>query len=216
MFLFIVEYKSLDENEIKNREFCRHAWLFQLQLTRSPYKQRSDKTNCGKAASMRDYYSSCVGAGFEHSPHYLNQFLPNQANYSADVSADAEVLKREPSERRTALVVDDVADVTEMLAVVLSHAGYSVVTAASAPAALKAARERQFDVIISDIGMPEMNGYQLAREVRTLPGYENVPMVAVTGYSMFDDKERSTKAGFNAHMTKPIDPRALLDLIEQL
>ncbi|HEU0251446.1 MAG TPA: response regulator [Pyrinomonadaceae bacterium] len=165
---------------------------------------------------MRDYYSSCVGAGFEHSPHYLNQFLPNQANYSADVSADAEVLKREPRERRTALVVDDVADVTEMLAVVLSHAGYSVVTAASAPAALKAARERQFDVIISDIGMPEMNGYQLAREVRTLPGYENVPMVAVTGYSMFDDKERSTKAGFNAHMTKPIDPRALLDLIEQL
>jgi CheY-like chemotaxis protein len=103
-----------------------------------------------------------------------------------------------------------------MLAVVLTHAGYNVVTAASAPAALNAARERQFDVIISDIGMPDMNGYQLAREVRQLPGYEAVPMVAVTGYSMFDDKERSTKAGFNAHMTKPIDPRALLDLIEHL
>jgi CheY-like chemotaxis protein len=113
-------------------------------------------------------------------------------------------------------VVDDVADVTEMLSVLLSHAGYHVVTAASAPAALNAARERQFDVIISDIGMPEMNGYQLAREMRLLPGYETVPMVAVTGYSMFDDKERSSKAGFNAHMTKPIDPRALLDLIEQL
>ena len=165
---------------------------------------------------MRDYCSSCVGAGFQPSPHYLSQFLPNQANHSSDLSPDADVLKREPSERRSALVVDDVADVTEMLAVVLSHAGYSVVTAASAPAALKAARERQFDVIISDIGMPEMNGYQLAREMRTLPGYETVPMVAVTGYSMFDDKERSTKAGFNAHMTKPIDPRALLDLIEQL
>jgi CheY-like chemotaxis protein len=114
------------------------------------------------------------------------------------------------------LVVDDVADVTEMLAVVLTHAGYSVVTAASAPAALKAARERQFDVIISDIGMPEMNGYQLAREMRTMPGYEIVPMVAVTGYSMFDDKERSINAGFNAHMTKPIDPRALIELIDQL
>jgi CheY-like chemotaxis protein len=165
---------------------------------------------------MRDYYSSCVGAGYQPSPHYLSQFLSNQANHSADLTSETSVLKREPRERRTALVVDDVADVTEMLAVVLSHAGYSVVTAASAPAALKAARERQFDVIISDIGMPEMNGYQLAREVRTLPGYETVPMVAVTGYSMFDDKERSSKAGFNAHMTKPIDPRALLDLIEQL
>ena len=166
---------------------------------------------------MRDYHSSCVGAGYQPALHFLTQFLQNHSsNHSSDISAESEVLSTEPRERRSALVVDDVADVTEMLAVVLSHAGYSVVTAASAPAALQAARERRFDVIISDIGMPEMNGYQLARELRVMPGYETVPMVAVTGYSMFDDKERSTKAGFNAHMTKPIDPRALLDLIEQL
>ena len=165
---------------------------------------------------MQDYYSSCVCTVYQPSSLYLSQFVPSQVNHSSDPGPDSEVLSREPQERRTALVVDDVADVTEMLAVVLTHAGYSVVTAASAPAALKAARERQFDVIISDIGMPEMNGYQLAREVRQLPGYETVPMVAVTGYSMFDDKERSTNAGFNAHMTKPIDPRALLDLIDQL
>jgi CheY-like chemotaxis protein len=166
---------------------------------------------------MRDHYSSCVNA--DHQPsslYHLAQFLSSQSTRSTDLAPDAEVLRAEPRERRTALVVDDVADVTEMLAVVLTHAGYSVVTAASAPAALKAARERQFDVIISDIGMPEMNGYQLAREMRTMPGYETVPMVAVTGYSMFDDKERSTNAGFNAHMTKPIDPRALLELIDQL
>jgi CheY-like chemotaxis protein len=166
---------------------------------------------------MRDHYSSRVSADFQPSLHYiLSHFLPNQSNHSNELAPDTDVLRSEPRERKAALVVDDVADVTEMLAVVLTHAGYSVVTAASAPAALKAARERQFDVIISDIGMPEMNGYQLAREMRLLPGYETVPMVAVTGYSMFDDKERSTNAGFNAHMTKPIDPRALLDLIEQL
>ena len=167
---------------------------------------------------MRDYYSSCVGAGSQSSLYHVIQFLQNQSNPPSDLplSPDNELLATEPRERKSALVVDDVADVTEMLAVVLSHAGYSVVTAASAPAALKAARERQFDVVISDIGMPEMNGYQLAREMRLMPGYESVPMVAVTGYSMFDDKERSTNAGFNAHMTKPIDPRALLDLIEQL
>ena len=166
---------------------------------------------------MRDYHSSCVDVGYNSPLYFLTQFLQNQSsNSSSDVAPDNEVLMVEPRERKTALVVDDVADVTEMLAVVLSHAGYSVTTAASAPAALQAAREKQFDVVISDIGMPEMNGYQLAREMRTMPGYETVPMVAVTGYSMFDDKERSTKAGFNAHMTKPIDPRALLDLIEQL
>ena len=166
---------------------------------------------------MRDYHSSCVGAGYQPALHFLTQFLQNHSsNHSSDISPDSEVLRTEPRERKSALVVDDVADVTEMLAVVLSHAGYTVVTAASAPAALQAARERQFDVVISDIGMPEMNGYQLARELRVMPGYETIPMVAVTGYSMFDDKERSTKAGFNAHMTKPIDPRALIDLIEQL
>ena len=165
---------------------------------------------------MRDHYSSCVNTDFQPSLQSLTQFLSSQSTRSTEHTPDAEVLQTEPRERRRALVVDDVADVTEMLAVVLTHAGYSVVTAASAPAALKAARERQFDVIISDIGMPEMNGYQLAREMRTLPGYESIPMVAVTGYSMFDDKERSTNAGFNAHMTKPIDPRALLDLIDQL
>ena len=164
---------------------------------------------------MRDYHSSCVRAG-SNPPLLYFSVLRDRSSSSGDGSPDTDVLNSEPRERRSALVVDDVADVTEMLAVVLTHAGYSVVTAASAPAALKAARERQFDVVISDIGMPEMNGYQLAREMRTMPGYETVPMVAVTGYSMFDDKERSTNAGFNAHMTKPIDPRALLDLIEQL
>jgi CheY-like chemotaxis protein len=166
---------------------------------------------------MRDYHPSCVVAGHENPLYFLTQFLQSQpSNHSSDLSPDGEVLMTEPRGRKIALVVDDVADVTELLAVVLNHAGYSVVTAASAPAALKAAGEQRFDVVISDIGMPEMNGYQLAREMRMMPGYETVPMVAVTGYSMFDDKERSTKAGFNAHMTKPIDPRALLDLIEQL
>ena len=165
---------------------------------------------------MLAYYSSCVSSDLQPSLFNLTQVLPNHSRRSGNVGPDSDLLRAEPRPRRTALVVDDVADVTEMLEVVLTHAGYLVVTAGSAPAALKAARERQFDVVISDIGMPEMNGYQLAREMRMMPGYENVPMVAVTGYSMFDDMERSTNAGFNAHMTKPIDPRALVNLIDQL
>ncbi len=118
--------------------------------------------------------------------------------------------------KRHALVVDDVADVTDLLSVVLTHEGYEVVTADSAFAAIEAARAHKFDVIISDIGMPGMNGYDLARTLRALPGYDKVPMVAVTGFSMFDDRGRSLDAGFNAHLTKPIEPQALLDLIEHL
>ncbi len=118
--------------------------------------------------------------------------------------------------KRHALVVDDVADVTYMLSVLLIHEGFEVVTADSAFAAIDAARRLKFDLIISDIGMPGMNGYDLARTLRALPGYGKVPMVAVTGFSMFDDRRRSLDAGFNAHLTKPIEPRALLDLIEHL
>jgi CheY-like chemotaxis protein len=118
--------------------------------------------------------------------------------------------------KRHALVVDDVADVTDLLSVVLTHEGYEVVTADSAYAAIEAARQMKFDVVISDIGMPGMNGYDLARTLRGLPGYEKIPMVAVTGFSMFDDRRRSMEAGFNAHLTKPIEPQVLLNLIEHL
>jgi CheY-like chemotaxis protein len=165
---------------------------------------------------MQDYCADSAGTLFQPALNHLAQILQGHANQSNDLAQDVQTMRTQSRPGRSALVVDDVADVTEMLAVLLTHAGYDVVTAASARAALEAARARQFDVVISDIGMPEMNGYQLAREMRTMPGYETVPMVAVTGYSMFDDKERSTNAGFNAHMTKPIDPRALIDLIEQL
>jgi CheY-like chemotaxis protein len=117
---------------------------------------------------------------------------------------------------RSVLVIDDVSDVTEMLSVLLTHAGYEVSAASSAQQAIDLALAHHFDMIISDIGMPEMNGYELAKALRSQPGYEHVPMVAVTGFSMFDDRNRSLMAGFNAHVTKPIDPRSFLDLIEQL
>ena len=113
-------------------------------------------------------------------------------------------------------MVDDVEDVTYLLSVLLTQEGYEVVTADSAFAAIDAARRQKFDVIISDIGMPGMNGYDLARALRALPGYERVPMIAVSGFSMFDDRTRSPDAGFNAHLIKPIELRVLLDLIEHL
>ena len=123
---------------------------------------------------------------------------------------------RTPEGKPKALVVDDVADVTDMLSIFLGLAGYEVITAHSAVSAIAEAQTQQFDVVISDIGMPQMNGYELAEKLRTLPGYEDVPLVAVTGFSMYDDRERSMQSGFNAHLTKPIDPNVLFQLIERL
>jgi len=98
----------------------------------------------------------------------------------------------------------------------LRHAGYEVATADSASTALQLAGERNFDLIISDIGMPGMNGYELAGTLRRLAEYQSIPMIAVTGYSEYDDRDRALQAGFSAHLTKPIDPSQLLDLMNQL
>ena len=146
----------------------------------------------------------------------FSQFLPTPTGELSSEPGLFGESRRERKVKRRALVVDDVPDVTDMLSVLLTYAGYEVVTADSAAAAIDAADKQQFDVIISDIGMSEMNGYELARRLRAHPAYKSVPMVAVTGYSMFDDRERSLSAGFNAHLTKPIEPQTLLDLIEQL
>lgn len=149
------------------------------------------------------------------SPDLQSECLPATSGDTRSHSF-AKELSLEKGKKRRALVVDDIADVTEMLSVLLTHAGYEVMTASSAPAAILLVKDGQFDVIISDIGMPQMNGYELARAVREISGYEAVPMVALTGYSKFDDRQRSLDAGFNAHLTKPIEPRELLDLIDQL
>jgi two-component system, chemotaxis family, CheB/CheR fusion protein len=142
-------------------------------------------------------------------------FLPPDLQPENQVTSTADQ-EHEEERKRRALIVDDVADVTAMLKVALMKAGYDVVIAHSADKALKAAKKDKFDLIISDIGMPEMNGYELAKALRAMPGYEEIPMVAVTGYSMFNDREQSLRSGFTAHVTKPIDPRALLNLIDQL
>jgi two-component system CheB/CheR fusion protein len=142
--------------------------------------------------------------------------LPFGGQERSSESASAPLSGQQSKARRWALVVDDVSDMTEMLSTMLSHAGYDVSTASSAPDAITLARDHHFDVVISDIGMPKMNGYELAGALRSLPGYESVPLIALTGYSMFDDRDRSLNAGFNEHVTKPISPHAFLELIEQL
>ena len=148
--------------------------------------------------------------------NFPSQHLSPQSNGIPPESISEHQSTKNLERKRHALVVDDVEDVTELLSVVLTHQGYEVVTADSAFAAIELAREHKFDVIISDIGVPGMNGYDLARTLRALPGYDKVPMVALTVFSMFDDRKRSLDAGFNAHLTKPIEPRTLLDLIEHL
>lgn len=140
-------------------------------------------------------------------PHVTRQFDLG-AETRADADAGAEPLHL--------LVVDDAPDVTEMIALMMSYAGYQVSTAFSATEALDAARSHRFDAVISDIGMPGMSGYQLAEALRALPAYRTTPLIAVTGFSMYEDRERARDAGFDDFLNKPISPAALIDAVKRL
>ena len=155
------------------------------------------------------------------TPEEASALNPNQAFARSVRKAAAPKLrvasKRKPRQTaRKILVVDDVADVTHMVALFLSHAGFEVATANSPKAAIKLAADTPFDLVVSDIGMPEMNGYELAESLRARNEYRGTPLIAMTGYTEYDDRGRSLQAGFNAHLTKPINPSQLLNLIEEL
>ena len=102
------------------------------------------------------------------------------------------------------LVVDDNVDAAESLATLLRLEGHRVRTAYDGPAALRAAREECPEVVLLDIGLPGMDGYQVARSLRQEPGRENVMLVALTGYGQQEDRRRAQEVGFDKHLVKPV------------
>ncbi len=114
--------------------------------------------------------------------------------------------------RRRVLVVDDNADAADLLAHLLGSKGHEVVVATDAPQALELAAEFHPEVALLDIGLPVMDGYELARRLRIQNS--DVRLIAVTGYGQERDRTRSRAAGFDAHMVKPVDPLALAAALE--
>ncbi len=114
------------------------------------------------------------------------------------------------------LVLDDSEDSTEMLRHLLEISGASVKTATSAVDALRIAGEKDFDIVVSDISMPGMDGFEFLRRFRELPGKKDVPVLALTGFGRTEDIQRAQHAGFYSHLTKPFDLQALSAILEEL
>ncbi|HKR01229.1 MAG TPA: response regulator [Pyrinomonadaceae bacterium] len=142
--------------------------------------------------------------------------LPSAAKTSYIEAAAGRGTPPEDEVNQRVLIVEDSADTLSMLRTIFEQRGCSVMAAASAPEALKLAAENKPTVVISDIGMPGMDGYEFLTELRRLPGMESVPAIAISGYAMDEDRERSSSAGFAAHVAKPVDVDALFDLIQKL
>jgi two-component system CheB/CheR fusion protein len=111
------------------------------------------------------------------------------------------------------LVVDDNRDATETMALLLRAGGQDVRVAFDGLSALKTADSWQPDIVLLDIGLPHMDGYEVARRLRCVPGLEKTVLVALTGYGQEEDRDRSRDAGFDRHLVKPIDPAALEQVI---
>lgn len=116
------------------------------------------------------------------------------------------------------LVVDDEPDARELLAIGLGRCGAEVTAASSAREALEAMAGEKFDVLVSDIGMPGEDGYELIRRVRALPpdAGGRTPSVALTAYARTEDRLRAMRAGFEMHVSKPVELTELVVVIANL
>jgi signal transduction histidine kinase/ActR/RegA family two-component response regulator len=111
--------------------------------------------------------------------------------------------------RRRILIVDDNIDSAETLGLLLRLGGHQVKTAYSGPSALAAAQLERPEIVMLDIGMPGMDGLEVARRLREEIGLKDVLLVAMTGYGQDEDRRRTEGAGFNTHLVKPVDPERL-------
>ena len=111
--------------------------------------------------------------------------------------------------RRRVLVVDDNIDAAESVAAILKLSGYAVRCAYDGTSALQLAHSYRPDVVVLDIGLPDITGYEVARQLRAQPQFQHLPVVAVTGYGQDADRQQSREAGIDEHLTKPVDPAAL-------
>jgi CheY-like chemotaxis protein len=154
-----------------------------------------------------EVFSDGVGQGTEAVLH-----LPLHAAPTLTESSATSDVPRATSTKRV-LVIDDNVDVAGMLAEYLQQIGYEVIQAHDGPSGLDAALQHQPEVIVCDIGLPGLDGYEIARTLRQAPQLRSSLLVAVSGYGESADRDKARVAGFSHHITKPADPLELADLI---
>jgi len=113
------------------------------------------------------------------------------------------------------LVVEDQADNRRILRDLLVNAGYELIEAESGEEAITAVAARRPDLILMDIQLPVIDGYEATRRIRTNPELKSIPIIAVTSYALAGDEAKALAAGCTAYVTKPFSPRALLAKVQE-
>jgi signal transduction histidine kinase len=153
-------------------------------------------------------HSAGVGQGSEFVVR-----LPIAGDAQASEECHETPAAPEVGRRLKVLVVDDNADLVDMLATVVTELGHDVRKALDGRSAVAAARAYRPDVVLLDLGLPVMNGIEVARELRRLPDGAGLRLVALTGWGQPEDRRQTQEAGFDQHLTKPTDPKTLAALL---
>jgi len=118
------------------------------------------------------------------------------------------------SRQRRVLLIDDNLDAAESLAQLLALSGHDARTAVDGVTGLRVAAEFEPEVVFCDLGLTGMSGYEVAKALRELPHGRDVVLVALTGYGQPGDREKTAKAGFDAHLVKPVDPAVIESFLD--
>jgi CheY-like chemotaxis protein len=159
--------------------------------------------------------SGGLGRGSEFVVH-----LPTLAEASEQLSEKTvgEEAVSEPAQalRRRILVVDDNEDAAEWLATLLNLTGHETHVAHDGVEAIRAAERLLPDVVLLDIGLPGMDGYEVCRRIREQPWGRDLVLVALTGWGQEEDRQKSREAGFDRHLIKPVDDEVIMNLLASL
>jgi PAS domain S-box-containing protein len=154
--------------------------------------------------------SAGLGCGSE-----FRVWLPSRVSGAGAPERSAPEPQTAPVRTRRILVVDDNEDAAQSLGILLELAGHELHLAHDGEQAVAMARQLQPDIALVDIGLPKLNGYGVAQSIRAAPGGEHMVLIALTGWGQDEDKRRALAAGFDFHLTKPVDPEQVAALIAQ-
>jgi len=138
------------------------------------------------------------------------------ARTASDPAPIERAAQTEPSRKRRILVVDDNVDAADSLAMLLELAGHETYTAHDGRQALDAAAKQRPEIVLLDIGLPLVNGYEVCQQIRQQHWGRAMVLIALTGWGQVEDRHRSEQAGFDDHLVKPVDYRALVALLDAL
>jgi len=146
-------------------------------------------------------------------PGLGSEFIVRLPLSKAAVAAEQTPSPASPRVRSRALIIDDNRDAATTMAMFVEELGGTAFTAFDGTSGLAAVETFQPDIVFMDIGMPGLDGYEVCRRIRQMPAAQQVVLVAVTGWGQAQDKQRAFDVGFDAHLTKPVDPDALAQLL---